>query len=84
MAASLGILLLGLGIFFLIGIAAGIISLVFAVKKKYRLSQMIFLPLCLLGICVPISFTLGNIIALFAAFLFFIFSLAVVLLYRRK
>lgn len=83
MAASLGILLLGLGVFFLIGIAAGIISLVFAVKKKHRIASIVLLLVCWLGMCIPASFTLGT-GAFFPAILMVIFSITIIFLAFRK
>lgn len=79
MAGAVGILLIILGIFFLIGIVCGIISLIFAVKKKHRTASIVLLLVCWLGMCIPASTG-----AFFPAILMVIFSIMIIFLAFRK
>lgn len=83
MAGAVGIILIILGIFFLIGIVCGIISLIFAVKKKHRIASIVLLLVCWLGMCIPASFTLGT-GAFFPEILMVIFSITIIFLAFRK
>ncbi|MBD5444359.1 MAG: hypothetical protein HDR29_02285 [Lachnospiraceae bacterium] len=72
------IILITLALLFCAGIACGILSIVFLIKKKHPIISIILSFICWFGICIPINSTIGFFIGRVSMILMGIYCMCVV------
>ena len=74
------LLLIFFGILFCAGLVCGILSLVFVIKKKHPVVSIIFSVVCWFGLCIPVEFTVGELMYGYAVYLVGIYSVVMIVL----
>ena len=72
------IILIKLALLFCAGIACGILSIIFLMKKKHPIISIILSFICWFGTCIPIDFTIGFFIGRVSMILMGIYCICVV------